>query len=258
MNAAAIVRAHRAVGLVQRRHRIPKQRYPKLIEMEYGNAIVAMVGRARSAYAPLIAELPRLLALTERRRDELGGESDSQRARRLIAMATTRLEQSIHPTEIEQLATQFAGRTQRFQKQQLQRQIRAAFGVDVPASDARIPTMIEHFVGQNVALIKAIPTEMSMRLDKSVTAAFTTGQRHEDLAREIESRFDIGERHARLIARDQIGKLAGQVNAARQQSIGITHFVWRTVGDERVREERGFRRATQSHSRYHALLILEG
>ena len=152
-------------------------------------------------------------------------------------MATTRLEQSIHPTEIEQLATQFAGRTQRFQKQQLQRQIRAAFGVDVPASDARIPTMIEHFVGQNVALIKAIPTEMSMRLDKSVTAAFTTGQRHEDLAREIESRFDIGERHARLIARDQIGKLAGQVNAARQQSIGITHFVWRTVGDERVREE---------------------
>ena len=241
MNAthtAGLVRFHRSVGLNVRRRRIPRQRYPKSIEMEYGKAIVGLVQQARTAYAPLLTELPALLArVAVARQDDNTGESDAQRARRLIAEATMRLEHAIRPADIEALAHRFATRTEQFQKGQLQKQIRAALGVDVAASDAKIPTLVEHFVRENVSLIKAIPADMSTRLDKSVTQAFTTGQRHEDLAREIQARFDIGERHARLIARDQIGKLAGQINASRQRSIGITQFVWRTVGDERVRDE---------------------
>ena len=241
MNAqhtAGLVRFHRSVGLNVRRRRIPRQRYPKSIEMEYGKAIVALVQHARTAYAPLLTELPALLArVAVARQDDNTGESDAQRARRLIAEATMRLEHAIRPADIEALAHRFATRTEQFQKGQLQKQVRAALGVDVAASDAKIPTLVQHFVAENLSLIKSIPADMSTRLDKSVTQAFTTGQRHEDLAREIQARFDIGERHARLIARDQIGKLAGQVNASRQRSIGITHWTWRTVGDERVRDE---------------------
>ena len=43
------------------------------------------------------------------------------------------------------------------------------------------------------------------------------------------------EKHANLIARDQISKLNGQLNKVRQTSAGITKFVWRTQKDDRVR-----------------------
>ncbi len=49
--------------------------------------------------------------------------------------------------------------------------------------------------------------------------------------------FGFGERRSKLIARDQVGKLYGQLNASRQKDIGVEKFTWRTVGDERVRDE---------------------
>ncbi len=54
---------------------------------------------------------------------------------------------------------------------------------------------------------------------------------------------------AELIAVDQVGKLYGQVNAKRQQDLGVTEFIWRTVGDERVRGNPGglYPKATPSH-----------
>lgn len=239
-SAARIVAFHRSLGLAKRRRgRLPRQVYPKMIELEYGKAIIAVFDRARAAFAPLRHELPTLLsrARAARQDDYPGGDGDARRARRLVEEATARMRQAIQPHEIEAVAQRFGDRTQRWQRDQLAKQVRAALGVDVPASDARIPALIEHFVQENVALIRAVPEAMALELDKQVTRAFTSGTRVETLSDEIEARFDIGERHARLIARDQVGKLAGQVNASRQKSLGITSFTWRTVGDERVREE---------------------
>ena len=54
---------------------------------------------------------------------------------------------------------------------------------------------------------------------------------------EIEARFDVSESRAALIARDQVGKFYGALNRARQEDLGLTHFVWRTANDERVRPE---------------------
>ena len=39
---------------------------------------------------------------------------------------------------------------------------------------------------------------------------------------------------AKLIARDQTKKLNSNLNQARQQSVGITLYIWKTVRDERV------------------------
>ena len=43
------------------------------------------------------------------------------------------------------------------------------------------------------------------------------------------------EKHANLVARDQIQKLSANLNETRQQSAGITKFIWTTQGDDRVR-----------------------
>jgi SPP1 gp7 family putative phage head morphogenesis protein len=78
---------------------------------------------------------------------------------------------------------------------------------------------------------------MATDIDKIVTRAIASGSPIGDLQGDISERFGVAERHARLIARDQVGKLYGQINQARQTALGIDEFEWATVGDERVRDE---------------------
>jgi uncharacterized protein with gpF-like domain len=40
---------------------------------------------------------------------------------------------------------------------------------------------------------------------------------------------------ANTIARDQIGKLNGQITQARMASVGLSMYIWSSSGDERVR-----------------------
>lgn len=53
---------------------------------------------------------------------------------------------------------------------------------------------------------------------------------------EIEKLYSINERHARLIARDQIAKLNSAITRKQQEDAGITEYVWYTAGDSRVRD----------------------
>ena len=162
---------------------------------------------------------------------------EGMRARALVEGAKQRLQDMIHPSQIETLAQKFAAQTSSANSAQLKRQARAALGIDIATVDKRVPALIEHYVAENVSLIESLGNNSMDEVSKMVTRALTSGTRHEELADDIEDRFGISERHARLIARDQIGKLNGQLNAARHQELGIESFIWDTAGDERVRPE---------------------
>ncbi len=68
-----------------------------------------------------------------------------------------------------------------------------------------------------------------------VRNAHAQGLRVEVLAHQLRERFDVSDSRAALIARDQVLKLNGQLNRSKQQSAGITQYVWVTSRDERVR-----------------------
>lgn len=69
-----------------------------------------------------------------------------------------------------------------------------------------------------------------------VEQAHRSGLRVEALAGELIERFGVSESRAELIARDQVLKLNAQIHRQKQQDAGITHYIWRTSGDRRVRE----------------------
>lgn len=163
--------------------------------------------------------------------------AEAGRVRAMIDRARKALDAKLNHRVLEDLARQYGQATSMFQRAQLARQVRAAIGIDLVNSDPNVPALMEHFVAENVALIKSLANRTLDDVEKTVTRAFTTGARAEDVADEIQQRYGVSERHARLIARDQIGKLNGQVNAARQKELGINKFTWRTVKDERVRDE---------------------
>lgn len=157
-------------------------------------------------------------------------------ARRLIEAARDRARKAI-ANGVESIGVKFGEQVAKYQKKQLDKQIRRALGVDLLLRDRHLQGKLENFAAENASLIKTLQEDLHNHVEKLVTRAISDGRRHEDVAEEIESRFEIGERHSRLIARDQLGKLYGQVNAARQQELGIRRFIWRTVDDERTRDE---------------------
>jgi SPP1 gp7 family putative phage head morphogenesis protein len=82
-----------------------------------------------------------------------------------------------------------------------------------------------------------VAPEAAAKLEQRITRAVASGERHEAIAGELQTILSSSGKRARMIARDQVGKLYGQINSARQQSLGITHFTWRTANDRRVRAE---------------------
>lgn len=163
------------------------------------------------------------------------GGGEGRKARELIDQARLEMQARINLSRLEALAQKYGKRVTDQQRGELRKQVKAALGVDLVGHDANVPAMLEHFTAENVALIKRIPARLFDDVEARVTNAFAGGRRHDELARDIEKAEGTSESAARLIARDQIGKLNGQVNASRQQELGISRFRWKTVGDERVR-----------------------
>lgn len=241
MNAAAArtvhqVRIYRSVGLAKRPRRLPRQLPPLAIERAYARRLLAFVALARELLKPLLDELPGLLESAAR---DLGrtDAGEHRRIQQLIEIARQRLAAALNTRQLEALARDFARQTSTYQRIQLDRQTRAALGIDVFANDRSLETIIEAYVVENVALIKDIPERVARDVELLTMRAVSTGTLWRDLAKDLEKRFHLGEDRSRLIARDQIGKLYGQINAQRQKDIGVERFIWRTVGDERVRDE---------------------
>jgi SPP1 gp7 family putative phage head morphogenesis protein len=231
---AAHVRAAGALGIRKRRRRIPAQLPPSLVVRSYATELLAVYARIRAAFAPLLAELPALVASAEADRPRLDA-GESRRVRQLVDAAAQSMRAAIRPEALEDIATRMGQRASDHQRRELQKQARAALGVDPFVRDPGLRATLEAFAGENVSLIRGLGEETLLEVEKAVTRALASGTTAPMLAAEIEGRFAIGERRSKAIARDQIGKLNGQLAATRQREMGITHFVWRTVKDRRVR-----------------------
>lgn len=233
------VKSRRMLLGKKRRRKVPRARQPKLIEREYKLAIIALVmPRVRRAYAPLLEALPSLLdrVAAERVRDRVDA-GEAKTAREMIEAARAQLEAGLDLAALQELSERYAARTAAFQRDELERQTRAALGTDVFVPDNRLRTLLDAHNEANVGLIRDIGETVAAGIERATMQAVTTGTRHEVLAATIQNQFGLGERRSALIARDQVGKLYGQVAAARQREIGVGKFIWRTAGDERVRDE---------------------
>lgn len=229
----ARVAAVRSLGFAQRRNRVPRARLPTLIESDYAARLVAIVARLRAVTTRLIPE-----SAASVRADAAharGDESAAAQGRRAMERVRSEIEDAINVTQLESIAHEMARRTSAHQHGDIMRQARAALGVDVMLLDPKVAPIVEGFVHENVALIKSLKNRALDDLENIVARAYATGTRAEAVAPEIAARYQMAERHARLIARDQIGKLNGRITAARHRELGITSFVWRTMNDRKVR-----------------------
>lgn len=105
--------------------------------------------------------------------------------------------------------------------------------MDMPTADAK--AMRGAFIDANVDLITSIDRRYLADVALRVDAAYRDGRPWRWIASELEDRYDVSKSRAQLIARDQLGKLTGQLTQVRNLELGIDSYQWMTSADERVR-----------------------
>lgn len=125
----------------------------------------------------------------------------------------------------------------RFNRQQFHAVFRSVFGVDIFTTEPFLADLLAAWEAENIKLIKSIPSQYLDQLHGKIVAAVRAGTPSKVIAEVVRETFNLPRNRAKLIARDQIGKLNGQLTMARQKNIGVESYVWRTSLDERVREE---------------------
>lgn len=213
MTLALIHLSHlRRLGLAAPRRRVPRSRPPTLIEADYAHRLVGIVHQLR--------------AVVTRSTQHLRWDDTRSRAAR-TAMERARQEVEHGATaSVDHLAYDYGRRVSTHQRLEFQRQAKAALGIDVTPLDPQIASLVDGFVHENVTLVRKLQGGALDDLESLIVRAASDGMTGDALAAEIERRFGIAERHARLIARDQISKLEAKLTRARSEEIGITSYRW--------------------------------
>lgn len=116
------------------------------------------------------------------------------------------------------------------------RQLGALENLLAGASPSEVEKVFEAFVQNNVAKITSVSAGALDEMRELVSQGFREGVPTDKLSKRIEKRFGVAKSRAKLIARDQVGKLQGELNRARQKEVGVHEYIWRTSKDERVRD----------------------
>lgn len=220
---------------------LPRVGEPIALYRDYFAALMrmreSMIAAVRLLLVPSLEEIAgraSRIATTDAPEDppDLGAAVDRAQRRFDSAWPRERMVKVVQP---------IAEETARFNARNLNKTLSAALGqtasLDIVGGEPWIKHAVAEFVAENVALIRTIPTKFFSDLEKLLTRAVADGARWEDLAQIIEERYDVSANQARLIAKDQINKFVGDLNRVRQQDVGIESFIWRTMGDERVRTD---------------------
>jgi SPP1 gp7 family putative phage head morphogenesis protein len=223
-----------------RRVRVPQQRQPNAERLAYATALMALIAEAlRLLREHLLPALPSLVNEAGQIHDA-PGRTYADKVQALIEQAANAMFRQMTSEKLRGVAMKFGERTSRSQREQFKRQLRAVFGQELGAealTERGISDRVEAWASENAHLIRKMTRGFYDEVSQRVVQGLRKGQRAEEIAADIAERHGVSESKARLIARDQIGKLNGELNKARQKNLGIDSFIWRGVMDERERDE---------------------
>ena len=213
---------------------VRRPRMPDAIERRYTATLLRRVALMRRllldaiAEADLSGEWDRTVARADTRTDDVLGDflNIVETVRRVAGEVIP-----LSPEELEAVASDVDGFATAQQAEIFQR----IAAVDVFSTEP-LRALYSSFVAENVDLITSISDTFFAQIRAEVTEAVTTGRRSSELAKDIQARYNVTQSRAKLIARDQISKLNGQITEQRQTSVGVTRYMWSASGDERVRD----------------------
>jgi len=171
-------------------------------------------------------------------------------------LETMRLGIAAIPFNKALVAEDIGQKTSQWNNRQWQKTIRNVLGVPLFQQEPWLGPVLNSFTLENVALITKMEADYMTDVSRVVQEGMRQGQSSRTIARELLNdpgllsglgieppdrrltTVGLAQKYksrARLIARDQVSKLNGQLTMLRQSNLGITKYRWQTAEDERVR-----------------------
>jgi uncharacterized protein with gpF-like domain len=120
----------------------------------------------------------------------------------------------------------------------------------IPLSEPWLSPMVESFVAQNMELLQKAGSSYIDKLNKLVLKEWQAGSTWKTMAGQLQTlNAQYTQSRAKLVARDQIGKLNGMLTESRMEYAGLKMYTWSSSHDERVRGRPGgkYPKAIPSH-----------
>lgn len=217
--------------------RIPPTRFPDAAAVQYYRRLRALIKEMHKVTMMLFDK--RMKDAIKQYKSELKADSYSEDDALDVVRQALELMRSltlgVFPSDvIQRLAESFIGDVDRLSKANIEGQMRVK-GID-PITELWLDSFKRSVIAENVTLIKDIQSEYAKSVEVIINHGTRTGKSLKDIQQDIQYRLDVTERRARLIARDQTGKVFGQITERRHRDMGVRKFKWSTSKDERVRE----------------------
>ena len=109
-------------------------------------------------------------------------------------------------------------------------------GIDVFGDSPKLQDILSASIADNTRLITTIPEQYLNQVQSIVMSNMRSGLRPSAIVKQLSEQFNVSERRAALIARDQTSKANGELSKQRQEDTGFEYFKWADSDDVRVRD----------------------
>lgn len=214
--------------------------YPEGAERELQRiswAYLRLVNEVVKKHMPAIRKAAAAERENNRRKDDAGDLM--QAIQKSFQSMGEELERKTSSFGLRKKLEDLANLTRKLSIQEWKRTVHETLGLDI-MDDYYLGEFyrqaLQEWIDQNVSLIKSIPQEALSEMHSIVSQGFKTGATLTSIEKEIRNTYHVKRSSAKLLARDQIAKLNGQLTKQQQTDAGVNEYIWSTSGDSRVRE----------------------
>lgn len=199
--------------------------------------------RAEIAYRKTLLSLTRRLetnlldALEKSHSSQLIQDSNSFNPIEFLK-ALERFEKEIESADAFKMSYAFVKKQQEASTEHYSALVKKSTGMDLKGalkSNLHLQSELAKYAQWNVRLIKSIQGDLLGEVKRLVIDNVQQGKTTKDLAEKIQKLSGVTKTRAKFIARDQAAKLNGAIDRINQEACGVTHYIWSTCKDERVR-----------------------
>lgn len=215
----------------------PTPQFPKLAEIRYSAWLQRLLEpMATIAKQWARTEYPKALEAYRRDSADLHMDEDSHA---LVLGLVDQLKQNQLSMDLDIGAAGIAGTAETVNQWVVRRfaaERQLLLGNVYDVSEPWVSAALYEWELTNRKLVTSLVGEHLTRMEAMVLEAVQTGKRPEELTLDIlKANKGMSVTRAKLIARDQIGKLLSILTEKRSREIGLDTYVWKTALDERVR-----------------------
>lgn len=214
--------------------RTPTKPYPKLLERKYERQLAATVEEAYQITKTIL--FPRLPGIEREFRstnDRFDDYVDTLNA--LFQSIRVIFKAKVPPETLEDLASTQAQQVNAYNSANFTAQVYQVAGIKPFVAEPWLVPTMKSFTSNNVSLITSVHESYFKDIENVVYDGLENGLSTLEIEKSIRDRTGVSKSRAKLIARDQTGKLNSNLSMKRATGLGVKKFRWATSADERVR-----------------------